>query len=528
MYRVVMEAFRVILSPDDSRLRPAAMADETANYYWLWLRRFANYAALYAVAMGVLVIRQTPASALAFIRGLLLLGFPAMITVLILQVAREIRMRLDRPSGSEGNEEDKKRRKWDKIGVRYLPALAVAYTWTVFFFLVADYSKGFRYLLEATLGTALTVLLVSVALRLMGLLFNRLFTVQERIKERFPGFEQKANRYITTIQRVSAGIVMVIGGGIIAQIWGIPMGSVLASDTGASIVLRATTIGVTLGVVFLVIQVNLALCQHILRPNEYRIPSQKTQTLVPMIRTAVNLGAGFVGGIVILGSLGVDTTPILAGAGIVGLAVGFGAQTLVKDLINGLFILFEESIRVGDWADLGGKGGLVERVGLRTVRLRDLHGSVHVIPNSSIDILTNYSKEFSRAVMDIGIAYREDVDDVIEILKQIGQELREDPDFGGDILEPLEIFGLERFDDSAVVIRIRFTTKPLKQWGVRREFYRRMKRVFDEKGVEIPFPHMTVYMGLPKTEPAPPLNIRVTRNDEDKPVSLPLEQGGGQ
>jgi small conductance mechanosensitive channel len=212
---------------------------------------------------------------------------------------------------------------------------------------------------------------------------------------------------------------------------------------------------------------------------------------------------------VILDQLGVNTTPILAGAGIVGLAVGFGSQTLVKDLINGLFILFEESIRVGDYADVGKNEGIVEAVGLRTVRLRDVSGNFHVVPNSSIDTVTNMTKEFSRTVIDVGVAYKEDVDEVMDILREIGEEMRNDPEYGEKILEPLEIFGLHKFDDSAIVIRARMTTKPLKQWGLKREFNRRVKKVFDERGIEIPFPHRTIYMGEPKEGPAAPLEVHM-------------------
>ena len=218
------------------------------------------------------------------------------------------------------------------------------------------------------------------------------------------------------------------------------------------------------------------------------------------------------GGIIILDRLRVNTTPILAGAGIIGLAVGFGSQTIVKDLINGLFILFEESIRVGDFVMVGKDGGIVEAVGLRTAKLRDVHGTVHIIPNSSIDSILNYSKVFSRTVMDIGVAYREDVDQVIAVLKEVGEDLQNSPDYGKSILEPLEILGLDRFDDSAVVIRIRFKTKPLKQWGIKREYYRRMKKVFDERGIEIPFPHRTIYMGVPKEGEAPPMHVTVGPN----------------
>jgi moderate conductance mechanosensitive channel len=163
----------------------------------------------------------------------------------------------------------------------------------------------------------------------------------------------------------------------------------------------------------------------------------------------------------------------------------------------------------------------VESVGLRTVRLRDLNGTVHVIPNSTINSLSNFSKTYARAVMDIGIAYREDVDAVMGILKEVGEELEKDPEYGPNILEPLEIFGLDRFEDSAVIIRARFKTRPLQQWGVRREFYRRLKRVFDERGIEIPFPHQTIYMGEPKQGTAPPLHVSVDKRAETEGPLVP-------
>ncbi|MFH1490423.1 MAG: mechanosensitive ion channel family protein, partial [Pseudomonadota bacterium] len=150
-------------------------------------------------------------------------------------------------------------------------------------------------------------------------------------------------------------------------------------------------------------------------------------------------------------------------------------------------------------------------------KLRDVHGNFHVVPNSSIDTITNMSKDFSRTVIDVGVAYREDVDQVMEILREIGEGMQNDPEYGKNILEPIEIFGLHKFDDSAVIVRARLTTKPLKQWGLKREFNRRVKKVFDERGIEIPFPHRTIYMGEPKESAAPPLNVQLKPND-----SLPV------
>ena len=218
--------------------------------------------------------------------------------------------------------------------------------------------------------------------------------------------------------------------------------------------------------------------------------------------------------ITILGQLGVEIGPILAAAGIVGLAVGFGAQNLVKDVINGFFILLEDQIRVGDVVQVAGKGGLVEKVNLKMTILRDLSGNVHYIPNGHIDVVTNMTKDFSHFVFDIGVAYREDVDEVMGLIKQVDEDLRKDSDFSEDILEPMEIFGLDKFADSAVIIKARIKTKPIKQWGVAREFNRRLKRKFDEKGIEIPFPHLTLYMGQDKEGEAAPMFVRMDKKEE--------------
>ncbi|HDP68310.1 MAG TPA: mechanosensitive ion channel family protein [Candidatus Marinimicrobia bacterium] len=211
--------------------------------------------------------------------------------------------------------------------------------------------------------------------------------------------------------------------------------------------------------------------------------------------------------IMVLSELNIEIGPILAAAGILGLAVGFGAQNLVKDLIGGFFILLTDQIRVGDVVEVAGKAGFVEGLNLRMVTLRDLAGNVHYVPNGEITVVTNMTKGFSRYVFEIGVAYRENVDEVMEIMKQVDAELREDPEFKDDILEPLEILGLDKFGDSSVVIKARTTTKPIKQWRIGREFKRRLKIQFDKQNIEIPYPHLTLYMGKDKDNQSPPLNI---------------------
>ncbi len=196
-----------------------------------------------------------------------------------------------------------------------------------------------------------------------------------------------------------------------------------------------------------------------------------------------------------LDQIGLDITPIIASAGIVGLAVGFGAQNLVRDVINGFFIILENQVSVGDVAVVNGTGGLVEAISFRTITLRDLSGTVHIFPNGTITTLSNMTMEFSYYLMDIGVAYKEDTDKVCAVMREVSAELQHDPQFGLNILEPLDILGVDEFGDSAVVIKARIKTLPIQQWMVGREYRRRLKKAFDKEGIEIPFPHHTLYMG---------------------------------
>jgi moderate conductance mechanosensitive channel len=197
----------------------------------------------------------------------------------------------------------------------------------------------------------------------------------------------------------------------------------------------------------------------------------------------------------ILGKIGVNIGPILASVGILGLAIGFGAQELVRDIISGFFILLENQIRTGDVAIINGTGGLVERIELRTVTLRDQSGTVHVFQNGKISSMSNMTKDWSAMVFDIGVAYKEDTQKVMDLIKSVGDELKDDPVFKYDIIEPIEVMGLNEFADSAIIIRARIKTRPIKQWSVGREYRKRLKSAFDENNIEIPFPHTTVYWG---------------------------------
>ncbi|HUU44734.1 MAG TPA: mechanosensitive ion channel family protein [Acidobacteriota bacterium] len=240
---------------------------------------------------------------------------------------------------------------------------------------------------------------------------------------------------------------------------------------------------------------------------------KRTETLASLIQYVITVAVFALALMMILDEFGVEIGPILAAAGILGLALGFGAQHLVQDIINGFFILLEDQVRVGDVIETAGKSGIVEKVNLRLVVLRDLAGRVHYIPNGKIDIVTNMTKEFSYALLNIGVAYREDIDEVSAVMVAVDEEMRRDPELRSMILEPIEILGLDEFADSAIVIKARVKTQPIKQWKVAREFRRRLKKQFDKQGIEIPFPHVTLYMGQDKKGDAPPIHVSVDRTD---------------
>jgi len=243
---------------------------------------------------------------------------------------------------------------------------------------------------------------------------------------------------------------------------------------------------------------------------------KRVQTVGNLLKKVIFVSIWLVAAMMVIKELGFDVKPILAGAGIIGLAVSFGAQNLVRDIISGLFIIIENQIRVGDVAIINGTGGLVEAINLRTTVLRGLDGTVHIFPNGTINTLSNMTHEYSYYVFDIGVAYKEDVDRVMEILKEIGNEIMQDEYYRSLIIEPLEIWGVDKFADSAVIIKARIKTLPIKQWKVGREINRRIKKRFDEEGIEIPFPHHSLYAG----EASKPFRIKIEGLDREELKNL--------
>lgn len=246
---------------------------------------------------------------------------------------------------------------------------------------------------------------------------------------------------------------------------------------------------------------------------------KRAATLGGIFRKTVCVIIWIVAVIMSLKEAGFDIGPILAGAGVVGLAVGFGAQNLVRDAISGMFMLLENQVRINDVAIINGTGGLVEEINLRTTVLRGLDGTVHVFQNGAINSLSNMTRTYSYYLFDIGVAYKEDTDRVVAVVKELADKMMQEEEYKPLILEPLEVLGVDKFADSAVIIKARIKTPPLKQWAVGREMNRRMKKKFDEVGIEIPFPHQTLYFG----EASKPFRLQLDQSDREQLKALVRE-----
>ncbi len=295
----------------------------------------------------------------------------------------------------------------------------------------------------------------------------------------------------------------------------------------ALVPLAAKAVGLTglmlLGIVvsivlsFLLGRVERVLLSQRLRSRDERGEyAKRISTLLTLLRTIVLAVTWATVVVAMLSHAGMDITPILASAGILGLAVGFGAQNLVRDVISGFFHIMENQVRVGDVVRINTISGLVEEITYRIIVLRDLEQAVHVVPHGRVETLTNFTKDVSAMLIDVGVAYKEHPDTVIAALHDVAQEMMDDPEWRPKLLEPLEVLGLDAFADSAVLYRVRYKTLPIEQWAVKREYQRRLKIAFDRRGIEFPFPHRTLYVA----EGSPPLRVQL-HPEEDGTAAVP-------
>jgi small conductance mechanosensitive channel len=310
---------------------------------------------------------------------------------------------------------------------------------------------------------------------------------------------ESLQRYMQPLKTLGSILFALVAVALSLKVFNVTM-----SNEGARLV---RVIGIIVGAYVLLRIINLAVIQmqRLVAESDGAILSEaekRAKTLGKIINSAGYVLVVGVSFMMILSEFGINIMPIITGAGIAGLAIGFGAKNLVEDIISGFFLILEDQIRVGDVVQINGTGGSIETIRLRTTVLRDLQGVVHIFPNGAIRQVSNMTKEFSYYVINVGIAYKENVDEVMDTLRSVGEDLQNDPEFAPLILEPLEVLGVDDFGDSQITIKVRIKTIPLKQWVVGRELRRRIKNTFDRKGIEIPFPHLTLYFGEGQRESA--------------------------
>ncbi len=509
--RAVLVVARLILAPRVETLRVLSIEDETANYAFIWVRRFTYLSVYGFFAIDAALLLGLPAASHAVLIKLLGLAIGLLLIMIIVQNREQVSARIRGDgTGSIGNLRRRIADIWHILLILYLI--------TIYLVWVFEVAGGFRFALRATLITLVIVIVARLVAAAVNHGINRGFALSHEVKARLPGLEARANRYLPWLHAGVRTLVYLLAFFAVLQAWGLGIYGWLAEPAGRALLSKIFSIILIVASALVVWELVSAAIERYLHTEEDGnevARSQRIRTLLPLLRNFVFVVLAVIVTLTVLSEVGVNIAPLLAGAGVVGLAVGFGAQTLVKDVITGLLFLIEDAIAVGDVVQLGSHSGVVEAVTVRSLRLRDVSGTVHQIPFSEVTSVVNMTKDFSFALMDIGVAYRENVDEVIGVIKQVGAELRADPEFSPLIVEDIEVLGLDRFDDSAVVIRARIKTQPVKQWTVRRGFNRLLKQRFDELGIEIPFPHQTVFFGEDKEGRAPAAPVRLEPQGTD-------------
>ncbi len=307
-----------------------------------------------------------------------------------------------------------------------------------------------------------------------------------------------ANRVGRFTRRVVDAVLAAGAAVVIAGIWGVDVSSWMSGGLGEQILRSSLRITLLVVLTFAAIQFARLVINQLMHGLSEDAPdprrSAQLQTLTPLLRGAAIGAIVLIGAMMTLSEIGLRIGPLLAGAGVMGVALGFGAQTLVKDFITGVFMVVEDVVSVGDVARIGAFGGLVEQMTLRTIRLRDFDGTLHVFPYSEAQVVHNLTKSFSFYVFDLQVSYESDIERALEVIHETGAALQKDPAFKDKIIAPIEVFGVDALADSGVMLKARFKTLPMSQWDVGREFNKRIKMAFDREGVEIPYPHMKMVL----------------------------------
>ena len=363
----------------------------------------------------------------------------------------------------------------------YIPALLlVGISLFATFVSAGDTSTALR---QSLLCTVLLVLCMVI-----NGLVRRHALKPQRGHKRHALYSERLKSFVYTLAHLVVWLVFIELG---LRVWGLSLIRFTEGD-GHEISVKLFGLGGTLLFAWLIWILSDTAIHHALTRSRKGLANARAQTMMPLIRNVLFVTIFIIAAIVALANMGMNVTPLLAGAGVIGLAIGFGAQSLVADLITGLFIIIEDSLAIDDYVDVGGHLGTVEGLTIRTVRLRDIDGIVHTIPFSEIKSIKNYSREFGYAIFRVAIPYNMEIDDAIKLMRDVGQKMRNDPLQRRNIWSPLEIQGVESFESGSAILRARFKTAPIKQWEVSRAFNLSLKRHLDDAGLDLATPRLSV------------------------------------
>ncbi|WP_128079986.1 mechanosensitive ion channel family protein [Roseicella frigidaeris] len=508
--RVAFAFARMLLSPASNQLRLVPCSDATAMAGVSGLRR------LMLIGVGGYTLAEAglllglPWAAYDAVLNLTLLVISLLLARIVLRHREVVAAWLRASPLAPGEEATGTRRMlrgardrlaeiWHVIVILWLVA-----SWVVW---ALALENGFHRLLTGTLRTLLVLGLAKALDEAIGWAMDRVLHPGPEMARRFPGLAARAAQYVPLLKGIVSAL---IGAGtliLLLETWGFRSLEWFEEGTlGRRLTGTLLSIAATLALALVVWEVaNSAIQRRLTRlsRDSQAARSARVRTLLPMLRTVLGVVILVFAVLNALAQLGVNVAPLLAGAGVVGLAIGFGSQTLVRDVITGVFLLLEDAVAVGDTVQLGGLTGVVEHLSIRSIRLRATDGSVHIVPFSAVTTVTNMTRDFAFAVLDVTVAYSEDTDRVVQALRDIGQEIRAEAKWKALIRDDIDVWGVDKLADSGVTIRARVKTEPAARWPVAREFNRRIKQHFEELGIQIPRPQPMVLVERPP-EPRPP------------------------
>ena len=466
---------------------------ETAAYVEIWARRIVGVGVSGIAFANVALLLGLHRARYAALLRMVMLIVHLFVVVIILQCRRQVAEAIRAPAERQGLAAALRNR--IAGGWHYLAIALDLALWAVW---ALNIRNGYSLLLQYFVGTLAVALVTRVAIMLTLSLIDRGFRIKPEILQRFPGLEIRANRYLPLLRKIVSGVIVFIGFVAVLEVWGVDaIVWFYGGQIGSRLISAVVTIGLAALIAAAIWEASNALLDRqintLSRAGHYA-RAARLRTFQPMLRTALLCLIATVVGLTALSEIGVNVAPLLAGAGIVGIAIGFGSQKLVQDLITGLFLLLENTVQVGDNVSVSGLSGVVENVSIRTIRLRAGDGAVHIVPFSAVTTITNASRGAGNASVSVNVAYKEDTDRAGQILKDIVEEMRREPDFRALIRGDLELWGIDKVDGAMVSIVGQIRCTEAGRWPVQREFNRRMKLRFQQHGINVASATQTILM----------------------------------